>query len=56
MRETETCALKLNIFYLGTSSRGLLLTSSGAMIANRCNDAMIAPDEVSNIAQKLVPK
>ena len=30
MRETEHCALKLTIFYLGTNFRGLLLTSSGA--------------------------
>ena len=30
MRETENCALRLTIFYLGTSFRGLLLTSSGA--------------------------
>ena len=30
-RETENCALKLTIFYLGTSFRGLLLTSSSAM-------------------------
>ena len=31
MREKENCALKLTIFYLSTSFRGLLLTSSGAM-------------------------
>ena len=29
--ETENCAPKFTIFYLGTSFRGLLLTSSGAI-------------------------
>ena len=31
MKETENCALKLTIFYLGTSFCGLLLISSGAI-------------------------
>ena len=29
--QVENCALKLTIFYMGTSFHGLLLTSSGAM-------------------------
>ena len=47
MRETEHCALKLTVFYLSTSFRGLLPTLSCNVIV-RCNG--IAPD--NDIAQE----